>query len=148
MTDKAHWTFVADRLAIGGVLVYSKDTSSFGLRLNVAAELSEYCGDMVVDSSFDDGAMDEFTSGAIEQAARLVVKAHRAQSSVLVTCAEGRNRSAVVAARSMMLLWGMDAATAIQQVKDARNAYFRETQHTSHDCVLTNKDFVRWLLSR
>jgi len=93
----------------------------------------------VVHAPFDDdqSGLDEYqlrmAMGAVEQ----TVEAHDAGSCVLVTCTEGRNRSALVAAFALSLIAGISAQEAGEIVREKRglgtltNLAFREILATT-----------------
>jgi hypothetical protein len=100
-------------LAIGGLLAYSEPEklSPFGLILNVAWELNqteplqprEKLGEHIIehvrlDDNYDVGPQ----VPEILRAVGMIRIAHEAGKNVLVTCAAGRNRSALVVAEYML----------------------------------------------
>jgi hypothetical protein len=148
MTSTAPFTFIEDKVAIGGLLAYGEDLSAFTFRMNVAWEL---CGDM--DSPLDTSRfkpIDASRHGAIHnarlndddniepqaeeilRAAALVSEAIENGHTVLVTCAAGRNRSGVVLAEALIQL-GRDTEAVISNIQSKR----------LH--ALSNNTFVEWL---
>lgn len=68
-------------------------------------------------------------------AARRVAAAYADRRSVLVTCKEGRNRSGLVTALALHMIYGVSGRVAVDAVKDRRKG--------AH--ALTNRNFVKFL---
>lgn len=133
----APFSFVTDRLALGGVHAYSEDLTRFDFCLNVAQELQhlvypklvEHCG-------FDDTLDIEPQLPKIERAVRMVAERRMRGATILVTCAQGRNRSGVVLAEALLRTSTTSPAMVVQAI--------RERRHNA----LTNHAFVAWLMRR
>lgn len=138
------YSFITERLAIGGLRAYGLGTElsrNFDFAVNVAEEIakqmttkpssyvaSEHCG-------FDDTHKLAPELPKIESAVRLVQK-HRAWGQrVLVTCAQGRNRSALVVAETL-IREGADPAYVIRTIRERRAN------------SLANTTFVEWLMRK
>lgn len=93
------------------------------------------------DTEFTDEEMNEVFSHA-HKAARLVSRIRRRGGRVLVTCRAGINRSAFVAAISLMLVDGLSAEQAVEQIRNTRGT---RTQSTWGMLPLSNRSFVRAL---
>lgn len=87
----------------------------------------------LVHAPFDDGSIDKGLIGQAKRAALTV--AHRAAmgKKVLVTCMQGRNRSGLVTALALRLMYNLDGSTAASLVRSRR-------AHT-----LTNDEFLQYL---
>lgn len=140
---RSGWSRVAPQLAIGGVDSYEMPLKGFGFFLNVARELAP--GDHWHDpSDFGQhlprvhhiGLADDFNVEAqvpkILRAVQLVREARASGESVLVNCAQGRNRSGVVAAE-YLCSEGQPPWLVVAQIQARRPN------------SLTNTAFVRWL---
>lgn len=143
------YSFVSQGIAIGGLLSYREPLDQFGLLLNVAWELAptgsnelscSVVGSNIVEhAKLDDNFDVEAQVPEILRAVELVRRARGQDKLVLVTCAAGRNRSALVVAE--YLIWcshGLDAtriiaARVIDQIQARRHG------------ALTNSAFVKWL---
>ena len=143
------YSFVSQGIAIGGLSSYGEPLDAFGLLLNVAWELapteSNELSDSVIGKNvvqhckLDDNHDVEAQVPEILRAVELVRRARSQDKLVLVTCAAGRNRSALVVAE--YLIWcshGLDAthiiaARVIDQIQARRSG------------ALTNRAFVKWL---
>lgn len=167
IAPKAPFSWVADGLAIGGIVAYGEDLSGFGLCLNVAQEIASgdpkmtgaggctTCGNTRFTSRpfgrgqracdictikgvplrharLDD--IDEIASQVPEilRAVALVADVRGRGAAVLVTCAQGRNRSALVVAEYLCQL-GNAPADIVAKIQ-ARRAN-----------SLMNGAFVAWL---
>ena len=71
--------------------------------------------------------------GTASNAARIVARAVREKKKVLVTCLAGRNRSGLVTAMALCLLYGVSGKEAVEKVQKERKG------------ALTNKEFVTFL---
>ncbi len=136
------YSFITERLAIGGFYAYGEDLEKhFDFAINVAVELQQtlpgapsnkipsmHCG-------FDDTHKLAPELPQIERAVRRV-QMHRAFGKrVLVTCAQGRNRSGVVVAETL-IREGSDPEFVVRTIRERRaNA-------------LTNSTFVEWLMRK
>ena len=132
-------------LAIGGLMAYSKTLTRFGLILNVAWELDKArmgpktaCGMPVLFARLDDTEDAHIIKRQTPEVLRsvaLVREARAAGKDVLVTCAQGRNRSGLVIAE-YLISSGLKADAVIKTIQERRaNA-------------LTNRAFVAWLKRR
>lgn len=134
------YSFVTDRLALGGVLAYGEDLSRFDFCLNVAKELEQYGairdGNSWAHCGFDDVLDIDSQLPQIERAVRMVVERRLRGETILITCAQGRNRSGVVLAEALIQTSKATPAEVVRVVQERRaNA-------------LTNRAFVAWLLRR
>jgi protein tyrosine/serine phosphatase len=93
------------------------------------------------DAEFTDDEMNEVFAHA-HKAARLVSRIRRRGGRVLVTCRAGINRSALVAAISLMMLDGLSAEQAVNQIRNTRGP---RTMEGWGMLPLSNKSFVRAL---
>lgn len=144
LTPFEAFSFVADDLAVGGLASYGhRNFQKFDLALQVAYELTSGPGPMVtqvkgvpVHQFRLDDTSDVKTHAAQElevlRAVGLLHQARRQGLRVLVTCAQGRNRSAMVAAE-YLIQCGNPARATIQKIKERRAN------------SLTNPLFLKWL---
>ncbi len=138
ITPTAPFSFIADDLAIGGITAYGEG-HRFDLRINVAYELdpNKYLFPSKCHMNFrlDDTENHAQVLSQAPEVFRAVerVKEARARGRrVLVTCAQGRNRSALVAAEYLVQC-GNRPADVVRKIQERRaNA-------------LTNTAFVAWL---
>lgn len=93
----------------------------------------------VIHCPLPDGPLTRSEEQAAFEAARLVVKALKRGDHVLVTCAMGRNRSALIAALALHKLTGKPGAWCARFVRERR----RDREGTP---ALDNRHFVRLLL--
>lgn len=143
-----------EAFAIGGVKAYGSDLSRFGFIMNVAWEVTDYGidfrrseaahvgmtelignGQVVHHARLDDvEEQDDFDRQIPEimRAVGLVEVARKAGQAVLVTCAAGRNRSALIVAEYLIQA-GENADTVIRSIQANR------------PLALTNETFVAWL---
>jgi protein-tyrosine phosphatase len=139
LTPDAPFSFVADDLAIGGVMAYAETGTRFDLRINVAYELdpNTYLFPTTCHRNFklDDTADPQLVlrqAPEVFRAVELVKEARLRGRRVLVTCAQGRNRSGIVAAE-YLIQCGNKPADVVRKIQERRaNA-------------LTNTLFVAWL---
>lgn len=105
------YSFVSQgEIAIGGILSYAEPLDHFGFLINVAREFAEEDEEKetlvynrrVHQAKLDDCDEVEEQAPEILRAVRLVGEARRTGVKVLVTCAMGRNRSALVAAEHLI----------------------------------------------
>lgn len=82
---------------------------------------SDFDGVTVVHCPYEDSdtVMTGATMALVFAAARAVTEAHRAGGTVLVTCAAGINRSALVTALAMRML-GVQAWAAVERIRASR----------------------------
>lgn len=137
ITPHATISYVADGIAIGGVEAYREDLGRFSLLLNVAEEVALVGGlpARVLHARLDDQndpALVLRQAPEVLRAVALVAAAHQAGKQVLVTCAQGRNRSALVVAQYLVQC-GNRPRDVVDKIR-ARRAN-----------ALTNKAFVAWL---
>lgn len=133
------YSFVSQgEIAIGGILAYAEPLDHFGFLMNVARE---FTGDeqealiytrRVHQAKLDDCDEVEEQVPEILRAVRLVGEARRTGVKVLVTCAMGRNRSALVVAEHLIQV-GYDPQRVIRNIQMCRSY------------ALTNDAFVQWL---
>jgi hypothetical protein len=137
------YSFVSPHIAIGGLSSYGEPLDQFGLLLNVAWELvpteSNELSDSVIGGKTVEHCKLDDTYDVLPQVPEILravelVRAARAESKVvLVTCAMGRNRSALVVAEHLIQSSGLPAEKIIEQIQARR--------HNS----LRNHAFVAWL---
>lgn len=140
LTPFGPYSFVWDKVAIGGVLAYGEPLTPFGFVMNVAWEFVEYGGTEVRGvhvhhARLNDDDNIEPQVQEILRAVALVKKAHSEGHPILVTCAAGRNRSGLVAAESLIQL-GNDPQQVISSIQARR-------EH-----ALSNQTFVQWLMRK
>lgn len=135
------YSFVSHgEIAIGGILSYAEPLDHFGFLMNVAREFTNEDDDgdgtirgrLVHQVKLDDCDEVEEQAPEILRAVRLVGEARRTGVKVLVTCAAGRNRSALVAAEHLIQV-GHNPQKVIQNIQMCRSN------------ALTNEAFVQWL---
>lgn len=139
----APYTFlVSDKIAIGGLLAYGEPLEYFSFVMNVAVEVAPSPGvrgaptgidKRVIHARINDVEDVQSQVPEILRAAAMARLAHDAGKRILVTCAQGRNRSGVVLAEFLIGL-GHDPKTVIALIQKKRTA------------ALTNRAFVSWLL--
>jgi protein-tyrosine phosphatase len=138
------YSFVNSAIAIGGIAAYGEPLDRFGFILNVALEFFEdppgersvtSGGQPVQQMRLVDTNDIESQVPSVLRAVGLVHAARLEDKFVLVTCAAGRNRSALVVAE-YLIQHGHDAQKVISGIQ-ARRAK-----------SLTNETFVNWLLRR
>lgn len=136
------YSFVTDRLALGGVRAYAEDLSRFDFCLNVAQEVEHHFGGPLREAGawahcgFDDVLDIDSQLPQIERAVRMVVERRLRGETILITCAQGRNRSGVVLAEALIQTSKATPQQIVQTIQERRaNA-------------LTNRAFVAWLLRR
>jgi len=145
---RSGWTYVAPHIAIGGVDSYEMPLKQFDFMLNVARELVP--GERYHDpADFGQhlprvhhiGLADDYNVQvqvpAILRAVKLVREARLRGESVLVNCAQGRNRSALVVAEYLCQEASIDVTNPGRHVV----AQIQARRPNS----LTNTAFVRWL---
>lgn len=77
---------------------------------------------------------------------REVVELHRRGARILVTCIEGRNRSALVAALAVKELLGVTGAEAVERVRAGRNpALWAKGHRDGANHVLVNTAFEEYV---
>jgi len=143
LTPFGPYSFVWDKVAIGGILAYGEPLTPFGFIMNVAWEITDYGGVSeefvrgvrVLHARLNDDDDIEPQIPEILRAVALVVKAHSEGHPILVTCAAGRNRSGLVVAESLIQL-GNDPKKVISSIQ-ARRAH-----------ALSNDTFVQWLMRK
>ena len=135
------YSFVNNTIAVGGINSYSEPLEQFGLIMNVAREFylspedSTIRDQVVRQAQLDDTDKIEPQVPEVLRAVGLVHAARIEGKMVLVTCAAGRNRSALVVAE-YIIQHGHDAKKVVSGIQ-ARRAN-----------SLTNQAFVNWLLRR
>lgn len=92
----------------------------------------------VVHAPFADAELSRADAGVALEAARRVAARMSNEELVLVTCIEGRNRSALVAALALHLVCGLSGSECGRLV--------RQRRALSHGHALTNPAFVKLLL--
>jgi len=141
ITPTAPFSYVADDLAVGGILAYADlDFGRFDLALQCAYELAgkpvdKHRGVIVHNFRLDDTKDERAHAGQlleVHRAVGLLTQARRQGLRVLVTCAQGRNRSAMVAAE-YLIQSGNRADDVIRKIQERRAN------------SLTNPTFVAWL---
>lgn len=143
ITPDAPFSFVADDIAIGGILAYGQDISRFGLCINVAYELVATGGRIrydikgvpLLEFRLDDTSNRAEHAAQIPEVLRAVEmlrQARAAHKTVLVTCAQGRNRSALVVAE-FLVQCGNRPREVVRKIQERRSR------------SLTNPIFVEWL---
>jgi len=134
------YSFITERLAIGSLMAYGEDLSRhFHFAINVAEEIQRvYPGAPTTDilsmhCGFDDTHKLVPELPKVERAVGVVLEHRSRGKTVLVTCAQGRNRSALVVAEAL-IREGSDPEFVIRTIRERRaNA-------------LTNGTFVDWLM--
>ena len=129
-------TEIDDRLFIGGLMAYATPLVGIDLAINVASELADEDDRSVSHARLRDDDDVESQRVEISRAVDLVVAVRLRGGVVLVTCAEGRNRSCLVAVE-VLVQEGMAVDDAISKVVSARS---RDAPR-----VLSNQSFLRWL---
>jgi hypothetical protein len=138
MTPFSRISFVTDHIAIGGVAAYGEPLGEFGFLMNVAWEMvlgyeeSKIDQHVVQHARLDDNFDVEAQLPEILRAVALLTAARGRGETVLVTCAAGRNRSALVVAEHLIQA-GHDAAQVIAAIRTRRAD------------ALGNTAFVEWL---
>ncbi len=148
------YSFVAPKIAIGGVSAYGEDLKQFGFLMNVAFEFADQAtrgeelltnGQRVVHARLDDSEEPHILERMLPEIHRAVglVKAASAKGeAVLVTCAAGRNRSGLVLAE-FLIQRGVEKGVPAKRAKEViKNIQARRAN------ALTNALFVKWLLRR
>lgn len=138
ITPHTPFSFIADDLAIGGVMAYGEG-HRFDLRINVAYEIdpNKYLFPTRAHANYrlDDTENRRAVFQQAPEVFRAVERVREARARgrcVLVTCAQGRNRSALVAAE-FLIQCGNHPADVVRKIRERRaNA-------------LTNEAFVVWL---
>jgi protein-tyrosine phosphatase len=131
------WTFITSEIAIGGIMSYSVEVHDhFSTVINTAYELAPESGDQ------DNGGVWHFRlndcddiEGQVPEINRAVELLSSGQKPCLVTCAQGRNRSAVVVAAFLIRECGYYPAETVAKIQSLRKK------------ALTNKAFVAWLMA-
>lgn len=135
-------TRIAPKLWIGSAPPIGKLLREFGFDVVVLCareyQPSErsFSGVRVIRAPFEDGKVTPVIEATAREAARHVVSAINRGQRVLVTCAQGRNRSGLVVARALEKLSGAPAHLIIDHVKRLR------------PYALTNQSFVQNLYTR
>lgn len=150
LTPFGPYSFVAPGLAVGGLSSYGEPLDQFGLLLNVAWELapteSNELSDSVIGANIVQHCKLDDNHDVRPQVPEILcavemVRAARAEGKlVLVTCAQGRNRSALVVAEYLIqscaprgAALAADAEYIIDMIQSRR--------HNS----LRNRAFLAWL---
>lgn len=132
------WSWILGKLAIGGMLSYASPvTEHFDFVLNCARELAPENGaekdpDGIWHIRLDDNDSPEDQSDEICTGVYRLADALNRGDRCLVTCAQGRNRSGVVIAETLIQM-GYPAPDIVQAIRDKRRG------------ALTNRAFVAWL---
>lgn len=139
------YSYVWERLAVGGISAYGESLKPFGFAMNVAWEFVEYPdlrggidlvkGLEVHHARLNDDDEIEPQIPEILRAVGLVGEAYAKGLTVLVTCAAGRNRSSLVVAEHLIQL-GNKPEKVIAEIQARR------------DSALTNETFTNWLRRR
>lgn len=139
ITPHASYSYVADRLAIGGIMAYGENLSAFSQRINVAYEIDPgaylFPSKPHANYKLDDTKSRRDVLGQAAEVFRAVEhvkQVHARGGSVLVTCAMGRNRSALVVAE-YLIQCGNKPEDIVAKIRERR----------AHS--LTNSVFVQWL---
>ncbi len=120
-------TLIVPRLFVGSAPPVGLSLAGYGFNALVLCAMeyqprgNQFPGVFVIHCPIDDG--DRVTSddaSLIEQAGTMVAKMMRGGQNVLSTCRAGRNRSAVIAARALMIGQGMSGQQAIDAVRSKR----------------------------
>jgi protein-tyrosine phosphatase len=154
ITPFGPYSFVSQGIAIGGVLAYGEPLEQFGRLLNVAWELapteSNELSDSVIGKNvvehckLDDNYDVEAQVPEILRAVELVRRARSQNKLVLVTCAAGRNRSALVVAEYLIRSLPANTTAAARLVSlDAERVIDQIQARRANS--LTNPAFVKWL---
>lgn len=139
VTPTGPYSFITNRLAIGGVATgaFIAGLEPFDTVLNVAYEWVEVIKQkhsLAHHIGFDDTRNIEPELPKIERAVEFVRARRKEGQTVLVTCSQGRNRSGVVVAETLIREGYHSAQSVIDTIRERRaNA-------------LTNPAFVAWLL--
>lgn len=142
---------ITENISIGGISAYGElhELTKFGFVLNVAWELTDGYDDrsrliarveaetlangvVVRNARLDDNEEVEEQAVEIQRAVGLVNDARASGQRVLVTCAQGRNRSALVIAEHLIQIGG-NADEVVERIQTARHR------------ALTNDAFTAWL---
>lgn len=126
---------IARRLWVGSAPPFDRDLPDFDVLVLCARELQPdrlaFHGP-VVRCPIVDGVLDNHEVVRVLVSARVVANALESRRRVLVTCAAGRNRSALVASMALARLTRMGADDLVRLMRAKRhpealsNAYFRE----------------------
>ena len=147
-------TRIAPRLHVGSVPAAGMAAHDHGFHVLVLCALPEeygggrylerYEGVTVVACPLDDSAKRGISRAEValaeETAARIAVAIYRGRRA-LVTCMQGRNRSAIVAALTLRRLTSWSGSRATEAVRAAREAV------TGPGTVLCNPSFEKYLRS-
>lgn len=143
LTPDAPYSFIADDLAIGGITAYGETDVRFDLYVQVAYEITDqdpgdqyrHRGSPVLQFRLDDTADSQIVlrqASEVFRAVEVVKQARARGRRVLVTCAQGRNRSGIVAAE-YLIQCGNKPADVVRKIQERRTG------------ALTNTTFVAWL---
>lgn len=129
------YSWIIPRLAQGSVPTGASLGHNFHTVVLAAEEWQDVplFGVEVVKAPLDDAEPSPQDLKTAHAAARVVVDRWRRGRHVLVTCAQGRNRSGFIVAMALMML-GMDDGRAVRLIRAARGS-----------TALSNKHFVRVL---
>lgn len=134
------YSFITERLAIGGLTAYGEPQFTRGGFHHAFCVAFEFGPDgkhvqdgvTVETIGFDDSMDIGPQLPKIELAVAAVLKLRSQGKTILVTCAQGRNRSGVVAAE-VLIRGGDSPERVIRSIKERRQR------------ALTNDAFVAWL---
>lgn len=131
------WSYILQRLAIGGMLSYASSVEGFDFVLNCARELAPEDGaekdpDGIWHIRLDDNDCPEAQRDEILTGVRRLAEALNQGDRCLVTCAQGRNRSALVIAETL-IRFGYSSIDIVEAIRGKRKR------------ALTNQAFVAWL---
>jgi protein-tyrosine phosphatase len=137
---------IARGLYIGGVLQTCGPFDVVVLAAREFQDLSLPC--KVIHAPLDDSVPTKSDIALALSAARQVQALRRRGAKVLVTCAQGRNRSALIVALVLMME-GMSADQAIQRVVERRkSAPFGLKALTNRDFIKVLREYERCTLRR
>jgi len=142
--EKAPYNFVADGIAVGGLLAYGESLAPFDVLMNVAAELNyvdhgddrevQYVdGKRVYGVDLYDTDQVNFQAEELQRAVKAIAFTREHGKTILVTCREGRNRSALAVAE-YLIQTGLEPSLVVSTIQSRRRD------------ALTNEAFVEWLL--
>lgn len=138
---------VAPRLLVGSMPPTGHTVRRAGIDVLVlcAAEYQptseSFPGVFVVHVPFDDGPLDSATFNQAKLAAKRVADVVLKGGTVLVTCIEGRNRSAFVAGLALRFLSRIPGHMIVEIIRNARHL-------PNGGTALTNESFSRVLAGR
>lgn len=145
------FTFIWPTIAIGGLAAYGQPLGQFGLILNTSVELAQYGdknfeGHDIVHTRLIDDDENADIEEQVPEIFRAVafLRQHLSKPNArpaLVTCGEGRNRSALVVAEYALSVSWFSKATDQKWFVDEMVEHIQRVRPNT----LTNSSFVKWL---